>query len=474
MAGLIYRIVSSWRSAKAVEANHPKVDREPVDREFLPAALEILETPASPFGRILALFIAGIFVTAVVWSVIGRIDTVATATGRIVPDGKVKLVQPMELATVQAIHVREGQSVAQGELLVELDATETSADRDQVARELLEARLDVARLTATVSAMETWTPEFNDRALQAELRLDFNAPPNLIRLSRSQMAGALARYQTELASLYGEIDRLNALRQATTAEINKLTTLIPLIAEREEGLSDLAVKGFAARPQWLEVKQQLVTFREDLVITRQRMLEHDAEEGMVRRQIDQTRAASIERLLDELLDARNRADQASLALQKAERREAMMHLLSPVSGRVQQLATNTVGGVVSPADPIMVIVPKDSELLVEARVLNKDVGFVTPGQKARVKIDSFPYTKYGIIEGEVRRLSADAVEDELLGLVYTAEIVLSDDRVLVGQNYVTLTPGMSATVEIQTGDRAIIEYFLSPLQEYQDETLNER
>lgn len=481
MSGLIGRIITSWRAAKAEQAGTERTDREAGDLEFLPAAIEILETPASPVGRGLAVFIAVVFTAAILWSVFGRIDTVAVGTGRLVPDGKVKLVQPIELATVRQIHVREGQQVSAGEVLVELDDTESEAERDQVARELLEARLDVSRLAATLAAMEKRDGGDAADAAGDGYRNDAagfdgppDAPPSLVRLARNQMAGTLERFRTELAAYQGELNRIAAARQAIQAEIKKLRTLIPLIEEREQGLGSLASKGFAARPQWLEVKQQLVTFTEDLSIMRQRLLESDAERDKVLRQMEQARAAAIEQVLDDLLQARNRMDQAALGLKKANRRQEVNTLLAPVSGRVQQLAVNTVGGVVSPAEPIMMIVPDESVLHVEARILNKDIGFIEPGQTARVKLDSFPYTKYGIVDGRVTRLSADAIEDERLGLVYLAEIALDTDRVLVGDRFVQLAPGMSTTVEISTGDRAIIEYFLSPLQRYQDEALREK
>ncbi len=149
-------------------------------------------------------------------------------------------------------------------------------------------------------------------------------------------------------------------------------------------------------------------------------------------------------------------------------------MIAPVSGKIQQLAIHTVGGVVTPAQELLSIVPADSGLEIEVKVLNKDIGFVHEKQDVEIKVDSFPFTKYGTIEGDVLSLSRDSIEDEQQGLVYPARISMSKTEIQSGDKMVDLTPGMSVTVEIKTGKRKLIEYLLAPLQEYQDESLRER
>ena len=161
-------------------------------------------------------------------------------------------------------------------------------------------------------------------------------------------------------------------------------------------------------------------------------------------------------------------------LNKARERQRARVLRSPVDGVVQQMQVNTVGGVVNPAERLMVVVPADVTLEVEATVLNEDIGFVRAGQASGIKIESFQFTKYGLIDGTVKHISADAVEDEKQGLIYPMRVSLKTNRTLVGDRWVALAPGMSVTAEVKTGKRRAIEFFLSPLMRYQDEALRAR
>lgn len=152
----------------------------------------------------------------------------------------------------------------------------------------------------------------------------------------------------------------------------------------------------------------------------------------------------------------------------------MPRLAAPVDGIVQQLAIHTIGGVVTPAQPLMVIVPESQKLEIEAMVLNKDIGFVSANQPAEIKLEAFPFTKYGIIDGTVSQVSSDAIQDEKQGLVYAARIAMTQSSINVDGKQVNLSPGMAVTTEIKTGKRRIIEYLLGPVLQYRQESLRER
>ena len=186
-------------------------------------------------------------------------------------------------------------------------------------------------------------------------------------------------------------------------------------------------------------------------------------------------AAETRRIaLDSLNEAEQKATGFSNELVKSDSRGKLMTLTAPVDGTVQQLAVHTVGGVVTPAQPLMVIVPKDNPIEVEAFVENKDIGFVNPGQAAVVKIETFPFTKYGTIDARVIQVSNDAVSDEKRGLIFPARVNLERATIQVENKTVNLSPGMAVTVEVKTSQRRVIEYFLSPLLQYKDESLRER
>jgi len=441
------------------------VRRDAEAREFLPAALEIVETPASPLGRTIALSLAAFFTIAIIWATVGHVDVKAIAQGRIVPEGGVKTIQPLEIGKVRTIHVRDGDRVREGDLLIELDPTESEVDVDQLQRELIETRVRLIRLRAYLRGIDGRSSEFEPPA---------EADPRVVRMHREQLSSDLLAHEAEMASLDADLARRAADIQAIKAEISKYQQLLPLLTEREVDVNRLLQQGHTPKPEWMRVKQDLIEAQEDLAISGHRLAE--AEAGMQAAFKEQNRVVAVasREALSEMVEANRRNDEIVLALKKAAQREGLTRLTAPVDGVVQQLAVRTVGGVVTPAEPLMVVVPDDAPLEIEALVLNKDKGFVRAGQPAEVKVETFNFTKYGTIDGEVITLAQDAIEDERLGLVYPARIAMKENTVLVQGEPVALTSGMSVTVEVKTGDRRIIEFLLSPLLRAVDESLVER
>lgn len=436
------------------------------EREFLPAALEILETPANPIGRAVALSLAAFFVIAVTWASIGEIDIVAVAQGRVVPHGGVKHIQPREIGNVRAIYVTDGQHVEAGELLIALDPTDSEVDRDQLERERIEAVVEVARLTAYIRGLRGLPPDY---APPLE-----GVDPAIISMHRNRLESDLAAFEAQIASLDSELSRRIADREAIQAEIAKLDALIPLLAEREESLRQLLEKGHTPKPVWQEAKTILIETRHDRTIQGHRLAE--AESGMDAAVKERNRVVAdlLRQAYAELAEARKNLAQSDLALRKALKREELHNLRAPVSGVVQQLAVHTVGGVVQPAEPLLVIVPDDADLEIQVSVLNKDAGFVEEGDEAEIKLEAFTFTKYGTLDGLVRSISSDAVEDENLGFVYDTRITLNSEFIFADGRNVKLAPGMAVTAEIKTGKRKIIEFLLSPIQRYQAEFGQER
>lgn len=191
-------------------------------------------------------------------------------------------------------------------------------------------------------------------------------------------------------------------------------------------------------------------------------------------EVERARAEKANEYSAALSAAEIRARSLSKEITKANTRAGAQHLTAPIDGVVQQLAMHTVGGVVTPAQQLMVVAPEDGQLEVEAILENKDIGFIYENQDAEVKIDAFPYTRYGTVDGKVTSLSRDAVQIDKVGLVYTAKVSLSRSTIQVDGKEIRLTPGMSVVVEIKTGKRRLIEYFLSPLLQAGHESIRER
>lgn len=463
--GLLSKSWAVWRAALKMEKERPQISRKEEELEFLPAAIEVLETPASPLGRTFAILIAVILAVAILWAWFGHIDTVAVAQGKIIPGGRVKVIQSLDAGVVRAIKVEEGRQVKEGQILIELDPTDTVADAARLTRELATARLDTARLEALITAPTDPLPHFKPPA---------DSPSAMVAGARALMLAQSEEQKQKLSTFDSAIRQRRAELKTSQARIAKFRDTLPLLKERVDAFAYLARKEYASKLRLKELEEQLVARRRDLVIEQSRILETKEAVGVLQRRRAEQIGAFVAKNNTDLAEALRKAAGLEHELTKAKERRRRQILRSPVEGTVQQLTVNTIGGVVQPAEDLMVIVPKGSRLEVEALVLNKDIGFVTEGQDAALKVESFPFTKFGLIPGKVKHLSADAVQDENLGLVFPARIEMLENRILVGSRWVQLAPGMSVTAEVKTGKRRAIEFFLSPLMKYQDEALRER
>lgn len=434
--------------------------------QFLPAALEIQETPPNPLGRSVAWTLMAFFTIAVAWSAIGEVDIVAVAQGKIIPAGHVKVIQPAQTGVIQALNVTEGQLVQEGDLLVALDPTVPRADRDRLARELVEDRLTAARLSTLGDAMDTDTAP----ALGA---LPGIADADVAR-HRRLLEVQLAEYRDRLAAQANAMDTRKAALATAGETAAKLERTLPLITRRANALKALVADKLVPEYDWLEVEQARLETAQDLRIQQARMPELAAalaEETSRYRTIQSEFRRTI---LTELTETDRRVATLAQELLKAEKSTSLRQLRAPVGGVVAKLAVHTVGGVVTPAQELMVIVPRERTLAVEAWLPNKDIGFVHKGQTAEVKVETFPFTKYGTIDAELADVSEDATIEEQFGLVYAIRVAMKKSNMEVGNRVVNLSPGMAVTVEIKTGKRRLIEYLLAPLLRYAGESARER
>ena len=434
-------------------------------RAFLPAALEVLETPASPLGRATAMALCGFFALAVAWAFFGKVDVVAVARGDVVPIGGVKTVQALDAGIVRAIHVRDGQRVAAGAALIELDPTESEVDRDRLLRDRAEAAVEAARLAATLDGLAGGDAEWTPPA---------GADPALAASHGERLRAELALHAARMAGFDAERARREADRDALAAELARRRATLPIVAEREAALRALEQNGHTPRAVWLEARARLVENRHDIDVLVHRVAEARAALDAAGREAEVFAADARRRVLAALQDATRRVEQGNIARRAAERRAERQTLRAPVAGTVQQLDVSTVGGVVRPAAALLVIVPDTAEVEVRAAVLNRDKGFVHAGQPAAVKLDAFPFTRYGHVEGVVRQISGDAIDDSDRGDVYDARITLDATVIRADGRDQPLIPGMAATVEIKTGKRRVIDFLFSPLRKYRDEALRER
>lgn len=462
--GSRYRRVfaQAWRHR---HARDPRAYRD-YEAQFLPAALSLQESPLSPAPRIVMWVLILIAVLAVVWAVFGRIDVVATAHGKIVPNARTKVIQPLEAGSIASIQVRDGQAVKQGDVLIVLDATVADAEHTRITHELTAAQLQAARSRALLASIETGRPP--------KLIAVPDVDPVALNEAQRLLAGQFAEFLSKSARLSAEVSKREAELQSVRESLHKVERTLPLARQRAADFKALLDKQFVSTHLYLEREQTVIEQEADQSILRSRQQEALAAVKEAREQ-QQALVAEVRRTaLDSLNEATQKVASSDQERVKAQSRAGLMTLTAPVDGTVQQLAVHTIGGVVTSAQPLMVIVPHDDAVEIEAFLENKDVGFVSPDQEAEVKIETFPYTKYGTILARIAHVSGDAISDDKRGLIYAVRAKLAKTTIQLENRAVNLTAGMAVTVEIKTGKRRVIEYFLSPLMQYGTESLRER
>lgn len=451
------------------------------EREFLPAAMEIVETPPSPTGRAMALAIAALFLIAVAWAALGQVDIVAVAQGRIVPSGNSKVVQPLEAATVTAIHVRDGQLVRAGDKLIDLDPTASVAEARRLANDRDVARLDVARLRALLA---------DEREPAAAFTPPDDTTTNARAVQRQLLESERAAQAAKIAAIDRQIQQRRAERATVLATIDKIEASIPFIRERFEIRDDMARRQLGSRIAQLENRQALSESQKELAVQKSHLLTLDAAIAVLDEQRAEAVAEFRRRATADLAEAERKVAALAEELVKARTRTRLLSLTAPIDGTVQQLAVHTIGGVVTSAQPVLVVVPHDARLEIDAMISNRDIGFVRAGQAAEIKVDAFDFTRFGLVHGTVESLSQDAIArdrdadrarrieprggDGSQDLGFAARIRLERTRLEVAGTEVNLAPGMTVTVEIKTGRRSVLSFLLSPIARYRQDALRER
>ena len=430
-----------WRLRHAI--SHGTFNED--EASFLPAALSLQERPVSASARITARILMALVALLLLWSVFGRIDIIVNAMGKIIPGDRIKTIASVDTASVHAIHVAEGQLVKAGDVLVELDTGVLDAERAKAAGDENHAVLAVARATALISAVGNgMSPHLPSLAtFQAQGRA---ITPLQWQAEQSHLDGLYRDFLAKKARLDGEITHYNAS--------------LPLITQRAEDYKSLLESHDVARHAWVEKEQARI----DLV-------------GQLQEAVDQRSAliAETKRVAyEQITEGRRSAESSRGDSNRSEAHRKLLKLTAPIDGRIEQLIVHTVGGVVPAAQTLMQIVPVVQTVEVEAFIPGRDVGFVHEGQPAEVKIDAFEYTKYGTIPATVAYISRDAVQDEKQGLRYKMKIKLTRPEMSIAGRSMPLIDGMSVTVDIKTGDRRLIEYWLAPLLQHQREALHER
>ena len=466
------------RTSWALENTESRLRKQHSDQEFLPAALEIIETPPSPGLRWLLLSLCGLFAIALAWSCIGQVDIVVVATGKVIPSSNTKIIQPMDIGGVHAIYVRDGQAVRAGQLLIELDPTLTGADQAQAQQGLHTAEATRARNAALLGYLGGGP---------GTVTAAHGTPPSMLQTQQHLARSQIAEFEGQRAGLMGNKAEHAAELASALSEVAKLRATLPLVEQQLSARRELSDLGSFSKLKMLEYQQQFIEHGYNITVQMSNAEKARAAIANTDAQLAALHGTFGKNAAIELAKAEDDVNLRSEELRKTGRKRDLQQIRAPVDGTVQQLAVHTIGGVVQPAQALLVIVPDGSEVEVEAQILNKDVGFVRAGQTARVKLEAYPFTTYGLIDGTVASVSRDSMDPPAkerdpaaaakapaVGQIYSARITLAQSTIKVGATTEPIGPGLAVQAEIKTGTRRIIEYLLSPIAKTMDEAGRER
>ena len=488
-----YRAIFSAAWAHRAELAGPK--RLADEAAFLPAALSLQDTPVHPAPRRFAYAIIALFLIAVAWASLGQIDIVAVAPGRIIVSDRSKVIQPLEASIVRKVFVKDGQRVSAGQVLVALDPTLATADTSSVQEQINAAGSELYRSQALLSMLlnglsnkehtndyirrpnANLTNEFLKPTLQGPANDTANGTASGTAITpqiKAQLQSERQDIRAKEAKFESEAARRQAEINTVQAAIGKLQSTIPMAQTREADFKNLVGEGFISSHATQDKTRERVELERDLATQGARLLEAQSARVEAEHNKAAWRAETVRSLSDRQAAASSKLGQLQQEHTKARQKEKQTQLTAPVAGVVQQLAVHSIGGVVTSAQPLMIIVPDSPSVTAEVTIANQDIGFVNAGQIAEVKLETFPYTKYGTVKARVDIVTADAVTDEKRGSYYPATLTLSQKDMLIDGKRVSLNPGMNITAEIKTGQRRVIEYLLSPVQRAGSESLRER
>lgn len=489
--------------AKAVPLQRPVISGR--DREFLPAALEILETPPPVAATALVLVLCALVAAALLWSFVGRLDVMAVAPGKIETEGHAKVIEPLEPGRVAAIQVENGAQVAAGQLLVAFEDAEAGADVKTYSDENLSSRAEIMRRARAVEVAR----EFGDQASPSAKSLtmpELTVPwePAIPDHLRQREAAVLHADVRQLVDNLNDLAKQIAQKEATKTKLNmsivEQEDLMKVLNGRVDMRQQSLQKEIGTKVNLFDAQEALKKSQSSLASDRGALIEAEAAIDELNSQRTKTLSQFVADNQSKLTEAARKADDTLQQLNKAEVKLRRTRLVSPIDGTVQQLSVTTVGQVVTTGQQLMLITPSHAPLLVQALLNNDDIGFVKVGQEVAVKVDAFPFTRFGTLHGKVLKIATDAVDEQDAkrsqasatalangtgaatstaqgqpqSFVFPVTISLQEKSMPVGNVSVPLSPGMTVTAEIKTDSRRVIDYLLSPIAKITSEAMKER
>lgn len=425
--------------------------------EFKPVLSEIEEAPVSPVGRFTFWIIVAIMVVTVLWLTIGKVDIVVSARGMVIADGESKIVQPLDTGVISNILVKEGDFVKKGHVLMEIDPATTEPELESVQKNLRDTLIEIDRLKATASGnnFSTDTEESETAVIQQSLyNASIAAKQNQIEVKKLE----LLKIQDELNASKSELSTKQQILDSTLDKEKRMKNVLDIIAYDD----------------YQNVVNEVKTLKTDVSKLNYKISELNSQKIQTLKEINAIEEEFKASNLEKLADKTKAANELQANAEQIIFRNTKQKITSPCDGYVDKLFVHTLGGVVTPAQQLFAITPSETPILVKATVLNQDIGFVKENMPVSIKIDTFNFQKYGLIDGEVKTVSKNSIIDENLGPVYEVYITPLNHSLMVEGKEEEIRTGMSLTAEINVGKRRIIEFFIYPLIKYLDEGMSVR
>ncbi len=441
--------------------------------DFAPGLLSIQESPPARLPRVVLMTVAALFAILLLWAIFGKLDIIASAEGRLVPESYVKIVQPADAGIVQEILVKEGETVGAGQVLIRMDTHLAMADAQTIANDLSISSLQLRRIDAELAG-------------KALLRMR-DDPDDLFHQIEAQYRDHRQSYMDALEQSRQSQQKTQREFEAAGELLTKLQETTPILKQQAESYAKLGRDGYAPQLMVQDKQREYLEKAQDLRAQQATVASLAAAVNQAGKQLDQITSKYRSELQNERVEAEGQHRKLEQDQIKQEHKTGLLELKAPQNGIVKDLATHTVGTVVSPGTVLLSIVPEHEPLVAEIMVRNDDVGFVHVHQKVRVKLAPYPFQKYGMLEGEVTRIQADSESDPQVQpggqsrdnspsppSAYKAIISLGNQFLEAEGRRLTLVPGMQVVAEINQGERTVLKYLLSPVSKTLDESGHER
>lgn len=446
--------------------------------DFTPAILQAQHAPPSPLPRLILYILLVLLAVLLIWATFGKLDIVAVAQGKLVPETFVKVVQPSDAGVIKEILVKEGDEVAAGQVLMRMDTSVSTSDRKVLDNDFQLRVLQLRRIDAELKGVPLTRKPSDDAALFAQVEAQYRSHRLAYQDALDTERAALAKAQHDLK---GSMEVESKLKQT-----------LPIFQEQEKGWDQLAKEGYAGSLMALDRKRSRIETEQELQAQTQSVQGLKSAIAQSEKRIAQITSNYHQQLHNERIDAESQYNKLDQDIAKQTYKHGLLELRSPQAGVVKEIATHTPGTVVAPGSVIATVVPHNEPLLAEVWVTNLDAGFVVPRQEAKIKLSAYPFQQYGMLDGVVRTVSADASDKPgdnnnlaqandtdkpptaQSQLSYRTLVDLKSTELESRGQHFKLTPGMQVSAEINLGTRTVLQYLLSPIQKNLYEAWRER